>query len=116
MVRRRRMTPRSWAGAGGIAAACVLSACSVYSDMEYRYRDLSLPERCEYFTQQAFPQIQLADTKIQSATDINTTTTRIEGINENAGATGQLAREVGVECRFENGILTAFRWTAGPFR
>jgi len=29
---------------------------------------------------------------------------------------GFLARDVAARCRFENGILTEFRWTKGPFR
>jgi hypothetical protein len=31
-------------------------------------------------------------------------------------AGGFLARHVAARCRFENGILTEFRWTTGPFR
>jgi hypothetical protein len=29
---------------------------------------------------------------------------------------GFLARDVAARCRFENGILTRFRWTKGPYR
>lgn len=105
----------------GIVAACLLLAdCtgldSVYSDMKYRFRDVSLTDRCIYFAQQAFPELRLAAPKIQSSTGINATTARIEGVNENASSTGSLARDVAVECHFQNGILTDFHWTAGPFR
>ena len=29
---------------------------------------------------------------------------------------GFIARDVAAECRFENAVLTQFRWTQGPFR
>jgi hypothetical protein len=110
------MLPRS----AGLALAMLLAGCSgignVVSDMKYRYRDVSLGDRCGYFVQQAFPEMRLADAKVQSATDMNVTTIGIAAVNDNAGPTGQLAHDVGVECRFRNGVLTSFRWTAGPFR
>lgn len=99
-----------------VSVLLALSGCSGFESMEYRFRDMSLSDRCIYFAKEAFPEMRLADTKVQSATDMDVTTTRIDGVNENAGTTGQLRRDVAVECRFENGILTDFRWTAGPFR
>jgi hypothetical protein len=101
--------------------ACLFVAgCSdlnnAYSDMAYKVADISLIDRCTHFAEQAYPQLRLTEAKTQSSSNINTTTTRIEGVNENGSSTGSLARDIAVECRFENGILTDFRWTAGPFR
>ncbi|MGH6988720.1 MAG: hypothetical protein ACREFD_01485 [Stellaceae bacterium] len=41
----------------------------------------------------------------------------VVGIRPNVPAKGGfLARDVAARCRFENGILTRFRWTKGPYR
>jgi hypothetical protein len=41
----------------------------------------------------------------------------VEGVRPDIPATGGfLARDVAARCRFENGILTQFRWIKGPGR
>jgi hypothetical protein len=41
----------------------------------------------------------------------------VQGVRPDIPASGGfLARDVAARCRFENGILTQFRWTKGPYR
>ena len=41
---------------------------------------------------------------------------RVEGVRKDVPAGGFVLRDVAVECRFDNGVLTGFRWTQGPLR
>src|SRR6185312_7302225 len=41
----------------------------------------------------------------------------VEGMRPDIPATGGfLARDIAARCRFQNGVLTEFRWTKGPNR
>jgi hypothetical protein len=112
----RRMTP--------VSALCfcvlMLASCQRMStlgfDTQSAFGSVSLAERCVDIMHRAFP---------EGGFDINSRRVKVEGNAAVVGiaatrdavpANGLYAREVGVECRFENGILTGFRWTAGPVR
>ena len=95
-------------------AALGLAGCGT------RLREASPLDRCADLMQQAFPGGGIKPTKKEAADEttpsITTVVARIEGERRNVPAGGVPLREVAVECRFENGILTGFRWTKGPLR
>jgi hypothetical protein len=65
--------------------------------------------------QRAFPSTTIEIGKSEaSATGLTTIVARVEGVRSDMPAEGPLIRNLAVECQFENNILTAFRWTAGP--
>lgn len=65
----------------------------------------------------AFPIATIEITKSQaSATSLTTIIAVVEGSRSDMPPEGPLARDLAVECRFDDNILTAFRWTAGPTR
>ncbi len=65
--------------------------------------------------QRAFPSATIEIGKTEaSATSLTTIVAHVEGVRSDMPAAGPLAHELAVECRFDNNILTGFRWTAGP--
>ena len=67
--------------------------------------------------QLAFPSANIEIGKSEaSATSLTTIVARVEGTRSNIPPEGPLMRNLAVECQFDNNILTAFRWTAGPLR
>ena len=94
--------------------ALVLVGCGV------RLRDESLLDRCGDLMQQAFPGGDIKLTKKEVANETTSSIAAIvvavEGERRNVPAGGEPLRDVAAECRFENGVLTGFRWTKGPFR
>ncbi len=84
-------------------------------------RDVGLADRCADFMQRAFPGASIKITKQQAAPDpasgdFATSIAIVQGMREKVPAGEFVARDVAVECRFQNGILTSFRWLAGPLR
>ena len=65
--------------------------------------------------QRAFPSASIEVGKSDtSATGLTTIVAHVEGTRTDMPAGGPLTRDLAVECRFEDNILTGFRWTAGP--
>ena len=95
-------------------AALALAGCGL------RLREASPLDRCAELMQQAFPGGDIKPTKKELAEEttpsIATVVARVEGERRNVAAGGVPLRDVAAECRFENGILTGFRWTKGPLR
>jgi hypothetical protein len=86
----------------------VLATCSIP-------RDVGLAARCADIMQLAFPSANIEIGKSEaSATSLTTIVARVEGIRSDMPPEGPLARDLAVECQFDNNILTGFRWTAGP--
>jgi hypothetical protein len=88
---------------------------------ECRLRDPSLADRCSDVMREAYPDAGIKVKKSQVVSDtaaasITDEIVQIDGVRPDIPAEGFIARDVAVECRFENGIMTNFRWTAGPFR
>ena len=85
-----------------------------------RLREASPLDRCAELMQQAFPGGGIKPTKKEvaeeTAPSIATVIARVDGERRNVAAGSVPRRDVAVECRFENGILTGFRWTKGPLR
>ena len=105
----------------GGCALLALAGCSgglseLGFDTKMAVGSVSLLDRCSDFMHRAYPQegITVSDTHV--ATNPEDTVVAIAGVRSGVAANSTYARNVGVECRFEGGILTGFRWTAGPLR
>ena len=78
-------------------------------------RDIGLAERCADIMQRAFPSASIEVGKSDaSATGLTTIVAHVEGTRTDMPAGGPLTRDLAVECRFDDNILTGFRWTVGP--
>jgi hypothetical protein len=87
---------------------CLGASCGVT-------RDVGLAGRCADIMQRAFPSATIEIGKSEaSATSLTTIVASVEGIRSDMPPEGPLTRDLAVECKFDNNILTDFRWTAGP--
>ncbi len=115
---RRRLLAIALLGATTLlSAACGRTLRSA----DLALRDTGFADRCIDFMERAYPGAAIKITKQQAAPDpasgdFATSVAIIEGVREKVPAGEFVARDVAVECRFENGILTSFRWLAGPLR
>ena len=76
-----------------------------------------MADRCADIMQRAFPDADIDITKSEAAaTNLTTIVARVEGVRNAVPPHGPVARNLAVECRFDNSILTGFRWTAGPLQ
>jgi hypothetical protein len=77
--------------------------------------DVGLTGRCADIMQRAFPSTTIEIGKSEaSATGLTTIVARVERVRSDLPPEGPLTSNLAVECQFDNNILTAFRWTAGP--
>ena len=102
-------------GRGLVVAALLasLGACGL--------REASLSDRCGEAMQAAFPGGKIKVTKAEVAADpqgasVTSMLAKVAGQRRNVAEGGVVARDVAVECRFEDNVLTGFRWTQGPLR
>lgn len=100
--------------------AVALAGCSRMSDVSFDAKlalgSVSLVDRCSDFMHRAFPETPIDVAGSRVSNDAQNATVTIDGVREGVPASGAYARNVAVECRFEGGILTGFRWLAGPVR
>jgi hypothetical protein len=76
-----------------------------------------MADRCADIMQQAYPGVDIDITKREAAaTSITTIVAHVEGVRSDIPPHGPLPRKLAVECRFDDSILTGFRWTAGPLQ
>ncbi len=74
-----------------------------------------MAERCADLMRQADPGAAIDITRSSAAaTSITTIVARVEGVRTDLKPHGPLPRHLAVECRFDGGILSGFRWTKGP--
>ena len=86
-------------------------------------RNTGLGDRCADYLRFSYPGAQIQVT-VQHVDVANTQNgglglmvIDVEGVRPDIPATGGfLARNIAARCRFENGVLTQFRWTKGPSR
>lgn len=94
--------------------ALALAGCGV--DL----RQESLLVRCGQLMQQAFPggEIEVTKTALvpEETRSIATSVVAAQGSRKDVAPGSMPLRDVAVECRFDDGILTGFRWTKGPLR
>jgi hypothetical protein len=102
--------------------ALVLAACG---DIERpdAIRNTGLGDRCADYLRLSYPGAKI-EIKLQHVEVATTESGKlglmivdVQGLRPDIPATGGfLANQVAARCRFENGILTQFRWTKGPYR
>jgi hypothetical protein len=99
-------------GQGPAALALAVLGCLAGCGIQ---RDVGVAERCADFMQRAFPSANIEVTKSEaSATSLTTMIARVQGARSNLPADAAVPRDLAVECRFDENVLTGFRWTAGP--
>lgn len=78
-------------------------------------RDVGLAERCADVMRRADPAAAIEITKSgASATSLTTVVAQVEGVRTDLPPDSPAPRNLAVECRFDENILTDFHWTAGP--
>ena len=76
-----------------------------------------MAERCARIMKEAYPGGDIAITKSEAAaTSLTTIIADVEGVRGDLPAGATLPRHLAVQCRFDDSILTGFRWTAGPLQ
>jgi hypothetical protein len=104
MVRIRRAVATV---AGGLLCIA-LAACGLVPQG-------GMADRCADLMVAAYPNADITITKREAAaTGLTTIVAHVEGDRTNLPANARIARHLAVECKFDNNILTGFRWTAGP--
>jgi hypothetical protein len=74
-----------------------------------------MAERCADLMKQAYPGADIDITKREAAaTSLTKIVAHVAGDRANLPPHPPVARHLAVECTFDNGVLTGFRWTAGP--
>ena len=74
-----------------------------------------MAERCADFMKAAYPGADIDITKSEAAaTSLTSIVAHVEADRTNLPSPSPIARHLAVECKFDNDILTGFRWTAGP--
>jgi hypothetical protein len=87
---------------------CVAAACVVP-------RNVGLAERCADIMRRAYPSAAIDITKTEAtATSLTTIVANAEGVRTDVPSGAPVPHDLSVECRFDENILTGFRWTAGP--
>ncbi|HXE16111.1 MAG TPA: hypothetical protein VN632_02700 [Stellaceae bacterium] len=86
-------------------------------------RNTGLGDRCADYLRFSFPgaTIQVTAKHVDVANTqhggLGLMIVDVEGMRPDIPATGGfLARDIAARCRFQNGVLTEFRWTKGPNR
>lgn len=80
-------------------------------------RDIGLAERCADIMRRAYPSAAIEVTKSEAtATSLTAIIARVEGVRTEMPADAPQPRELAVECRFDENVMTGFRWTSGPLR
>jgi hypothetical protein len=103
-----------------LALAMALAACQDMStlafDTQLGLGSVSLVDRCTDFMRRAYPAngIDITGSHVDAA--MTRTTVTVQAARTNVPTSGIYARDIAAECVFDNGILTGFRWTAGPVR
>jgi len=84
-------------------------------DTKMAIGSVSMVDRCSDFMGRAFPNgdIDIVDSHVANSADSSMLVT-VQGVRKAVPANAPEARSVAVECHFENGVLTSFRWIAGP--
>ena len=74
-----------------------------------------MADRCADLMVLAYPGADIDITKREAAaTSLTTIVAHIEGDRTNLPSNALIARHLAVECKFDNNVLTGFRWTKGP--
>jgi hypothetical protein len=95
-----------------LAFACCLGGCSAAARFVPQG---GMADRCADFMTRADPSADIDITKREAAAvSLTTIVAKVEGVRTDLPPHAPHPRLRAVECRFDNGILTGFRWTKGP--
>jgi hypothetical protein len=74
-----------------------------------------MADRCADFMTAAYPAAAIHVIKREAAAkSLTTIVAEVVGVRSDLPPNPALPRFLAAECRFENGVLTGFRWTKGP--
>lgn len=99
-----------------IAVAGCNSLSRIATDARMSVGDVGLADRCADIMQRAYPGGGIDITSKTANANMSAAVATVKGTRRGVPADGKEVRDVAVECRFDNGVLTDFRWTAGPLR
>jgi hypothetical protein len=104
-----------FAAAAGVALT--LAGCGeVGFDTKMALGSVSMVDRCGDFMNRAFPNGDIDVIGSHIATDTQGALVTVQGLRKDVAENSPYARSVAVECHYQNGVLTGFRWIAGPIR
>jgi hypothetical protein len=105
------------AAAAGLLA---LAGCSrmgeVGFDTKMALGSVSMVDRCSDFMSRAFPNGDIDVVGSHVDADAKSALVTVQGVRNGVPESSPNARSVAVECHYEGGVLTRFRWIAGPIR
>ena len=97
--------------------ALALAGCGeVGVDTRMALGSVSMVDRCSDFMSRAFPNGDIDVVNSHIATDTQGALVTVQGVRDSVPENSSYARNVAVECHYQNGVLTDFRWIAGPIR
>ncbi len=103
-----------------VLGTALLAGCERMStlgfDAQGAFGSVSYTDRCADIMRRAFPENGVDMGTPLVSQDGTTIVTQVSGIRKSVPANSPYARRIGVECRFDGGILTGFRWIEGPLR
>ena len=106
--------------AAATCALLVLAGCGRMSevgfDTKMAFGSVSMTDRCGDFMNRAFPNGDIEIVGSHIDTSMQSTLVTVQGVRDSVLENSPYARSVAVECRFDSGVLTGFRWIAGPIR
>jgi hypothetical protein len=95
-----------------LVLACCLEGCGIAPRFAPQG---GMAERCSDFMTEAYPGADIDITKSgAAATSLTTIVAKVEGVRTDLPPHAPPSPPLAVECRFDSGILTSFRWTKGP--
>jgi hypothetical protein len=103
------------------AALTALGGCNGMSEVGFDTKmtlgSVGMVDRCSDFMGRAFPHSFIDVVNSHVDTDSQNALVTVQGMRGDVPESSAVAtRNVAVECHFESGVLTSFRWIAGPFR
>ena len=97
-----------------------LAGCSRMSEVGFDAKlslgSVGMVDRCSDFMNRAYPNGDIDVVNGHVDADMQNALVTVQGVRKSIPESSTYARNVAVECHFESGILTSFRWIAGPIR
>ena len=95
-----------------------LAGCQRMSEVGFDTKmaigSVSMVDRCSDFMTRAFPEGGIDVVGSHGDAEADNTLITVQGVRSDVPADAAYARNVAVECHFGGGVLTRFRWIAGP--
>lgn len=95
-----------------LAFGCSLGGCAAVGGLAPQG---GMAERCARLMTEAYPGAGFKITKSEAAaTSLTTIVAKVEAVRTDLPPHATLPHRLAVECRYDNSVLTGFRWTKGP--